>query len=623
MNLRHRRYPTVVLIAALIATTLSCGDNSKTPTSLRLTPGQPNAEILDGAHGNGNKDVFFLLPMAFPNNSPGFGTRPFQPNLPVAFKIRNLATGAAITQGLTSVQMSAQLEDYHALWNTKSPVDVPPGTYRVETWVGSHLVAFADVVLYTNLKQFFSIDTKQFVPLPDDWTLLIRVRVQAGWNCENKASCVSQSVSNDLATPVIVTTNDGLNAAKFSGHWHDGNFPVLVSIEDISATVNKEGQGGCSLGIRGVVIASSHCVRITTDPKVVVTNPVSINTCMQTPLDRRQLVLKYDVGETPTFLREAPPAIVCPEGYASTSHSPNAFVRFASNTLSRIARVLTPKSAYAIDLGVGGFVDNGGGFSVFTLGMPANMNILAGDGQTGTAGNAVEIAPQVRLVSVHSHTPATEGNPYPEGLTGASVTCTVQSEGASVGGAPSALAMESSGGVYTCPSWVLGSGANSLRVSAAGYNASVAIESLSDSDEPSSINSFVNFTATGTAVFGFQSVALDATTFVIGGDAVNYTAIIQNPGDAIANVVLQGWILQNDSRRGANGTFLGCGQSSGSLPTGKCTQPWSAAASNSAGGSGTLVPGDATLLLELRVGNVTDGRLLASRSIPITLMPAP
>jgi hypothetical protein len=530
MNLRYRPTQTLFLAAAFAAVTVSCRDDRALTTPRHLVPGQPNAEINDGAHGGGNPDVFYLLPMGFPNNAPTFGARPFQPNLPVTFKIRNLATGDVITSGqagLSTVQMSSLLQDYHALWNTHSPIDVPTGTYRVETWIGTKQVAFADVVLFKTLKQFLNIDTQQFVPLPDDWTLLIRVRVQEGWNCQNKSSCITQIVPNDLTTPVIVKTNDGLNAAKFSGHWHDGSFPVVVSIEDISAAVNAPGGGGCTLGIKGLVITNNHCVRFTADPDVVFTNTVLVNTCIPRPGDDRQLLFKYDRDEQPIFLRNEVPPITCPPGFASTEQSKNPLVRLASNALSKLTGLFMPSIAYAIDAGVGAGIDAGGGFSVFALGFPASLNILAGDGQTAAAGSAVPIAPQVRLVAAHVHEQPSGDNPHPEGVAGAQVTCSA-SAGGSVGGSQSALATESAGGVYTCPAWVLASGPNTLTVSAAGYNSPVQIEDLTgEGGEPSTLSTTAVFRATGTA-----------------GQFIDFESGLDCSGDCSLNDQFQGVLFQ-------------------------------------------------------------------------------
>jgi hypothetical protein len=59
------------------------------------------------------------------------------------------------------VRMSDLLDDYHVLWDTRTPALDPNKTYRIEAYVGSQMVAFADVDVVTNLRQLFNVNTKQ------------------------------------------------------------------------------------------------------------------------------------------------------------------------------------------------------------------------------------------------------------------------------------------------------------------------------------------------------------------------------------------------------------------------------------------------------------------------------
>jgi hypothetical protein len=518
MTLSTRFNPLTPLAMLVLVAGLGCRDAVQ--PVLKHPALSPNAEISDGAHGiDRNDDVFFLPPMVSnPTGSPGYGD-PFQPGLPVTIRICvKSTTGCSLFTSFGPGQVQTSSDHYQANWDTKSPNADPAATYRIEVYVGStpenHLgsnipkpVSFADVDVVSSGSQLKNVNTGDFIPLLDGRTLPINVRIERGWNCKNNSSCVSQVVSNDLTAPVTVQTNDGMNAAQFSGHWHDGNFPVIVSIEDITAEANKG--AGCTLGLPNVVITTNHCVRYTADPDVVFTNTVTVNTCLPTPADNRQLLLKYDVDEAPTFLRDAPPPIQCPVGFASTDKSSNPLVRLASSALSKLAGLFMPNTAYAIDLGVGGSIDSGGGFSVFALGFPANMDKIAGDGQTAVVGLPVAVAPQVKLYSAHVHELPSEGNPHPEAVVGAQVICT-PSAGGLVGGNTSATVTTNAAGIATCPSWVLAEGNNTLVVSAVGYNQSVAVEALEPEGEASTLHGSVTFAATGLAAPSLISCNSDA-----------------------------------------------------------------------------------------------------------------
>ena len=115
------------------------------------------------------------------------------------------------------------------------------------------------------------------------------------------------------------------------------------------------------------------------------------------------------------------------------------------------------------------------------------------------------------------------------------------------------------------------------------------------------------------------SLTLVSSSLVINGAATSFTAVVSNAGPALSNVVFQGWILQGTARRAAGGIIANCPTVNGDLPTGSCTTSFSASASNTASGSGTLVAGSARYELEV-LQNTTSGQtLLASKSLPVTL----
>jgi hypothetical protein len=113
------------------------------------------------------------------------------------------------------------------------------------------------------------------------------------------------------------------------------------------------------------------------------------------------------------------------------------------------------------------------------------------------------------------------------------------------------------------------------------------------------------------------SASITSTTLVLGGAAVNYSATIDNAGVPRSPVLVQMWITQGANFKAAGGTIIQCGGADGDLPTGACAIEGSTNASNSATGSGTLVPGAAVLEITLR--DSPSVRVLAGWRFNITL----
>jgi hypothetical protein len=123
-------------------------------------------------------------------------------------------------------------------------------------------------------------------------------------------------------------------------------------------------------------------------------------------------------------------------------------------------------------------------------------------------------------------------------------------------------------------------------------------------------------------VTGIIALRLASTTLNIGGPSVAYEIDLNNATAGTLSVVgVQGYIEQGVASRTAGGFSVGfatsCnGGAVGELPPGSCTQAFTLIASNSGGGSGTLVAGPATALLELR----DDGVLVDQITIGVTLV---
>lgn len=112
-----------------------------------------------------------------------------------------------------------------------------------------------------------------------------------------------------------------------------------------------------------------------------------------------------------------------------------------------------------------------------------------------------------------------------------------------------------------------------------------------------------------------------APTLVIGGPAIAYDALISNrTASTRTNLDTQGWILQPGANRAAGGQLLSCGQALGVLPPGQCLRVGNGlSASNTNAGTGTLVPGPALAVIQVRHQSTDGVRVRDSVVVPVTL----
>jgi hypothetical protein len=604
------------LATAVAFAALSCTDRSTTTSPRAIAPGDASRVISDGAHG-GNDDIWFLPPMVTsPVGQPGYGD-PFAPGLPVVIKVLDVSQNKVLT-GVTATTMSLADEQYQANWDTKNSADNNPlaDTYEVQVFIGSKKVAWADANLVSSGSQVKNA-SGDIVTLPDGRTLPMKVRIEQGWNCNNNSTCVTQQVPATIppGTTVTVKTNDGkdyliLHGTDGTGTWNTGGVSAIVTIEDVSSQVSPANTPqGCAQGLTRMVV-DGHCIKITTDPTIILTTSAVV--CMTLPSFQTDWkLLKYNVGETTKFLDD-PPAGVCPGApptIGSTSRSSNPLVRLASRVGNTLRDLITPRLAYAFDLGVGGTVSPGDGFSFFAAGRPAQMVKVAGDNQTALSGSVLPIAPQVQILTTHHHS-------VPVG--GAVVTCTVTAGGGTIAAASSGPALEGPTGTYTCPSWTLGAtaGTNTLKVTAN------ILDTLPTTGT-------ATFTATGSPTcptICITSLTPSSTNVILeSADPITtYTAVLHNATASAQSgpVFVQGMLVQGTAKIAAGGTNVTCPSSAtGTLPIGDCTMSSVISASNLNGGSGgPLVAGPARFLLELIQG--APGTVVDTMSVAVNLQGA-
>ena len=116
----------------------------------------------------------------------------------------------------------------------------------------------------------------------------------------------------------------------------------------------------------------------------------------------------------------------------------------------------------------------------------------------------------------------------------------------------------------------------------------------------------VTLLAAGTVLeTGIDGVELSVTSLVINGLGASYEATISNASDeTLTSVFVQARVEQGSASRAGGGRAVSCDGAalSGNFPPGRCTVLASVSASNLGAGTGTLVPGDATIRIELKRG---------------------
>ena len=103
-----------------------------------------------------------------------------------------------------------------------------------------------------------------------------------------------------------------------------------------------------------------------------------------------------------------------------------------------------------------------------------------------------------------------------------------------------------------------------------------------------------------------SALTLSATAIPLGNNGLlfpqaTFTTTLQNPGTSTQPVTLTASVTQGAARR-TTSKSVQCGLATSVLPRGTCTEGAWIPASNSASGTGTLVPGGATFEVQMKVG---------------------
>ncbi len=193
---RQRRLITLVALVAAAA----CTEQSD--------PAAPLAEIMDGAHNDGNQHFYFLPPMV---RTP-FYTGTFDPMVAPEVEIcewTGSACGAVIATFTTTtgagseiVRMEPGEEQYIVNWHTNRYNLDATKTYRIRVLVGSHVLGHADVDVVNTGKELRNVNTNEYIALLDDRTLPIKFRIEEGAIPSEERGVVASGYSHTCALAV-------------------------------------------------------------------------------------------------------------------------------------------------------------------------------------------------------------------------------------------------------------------------------------------------------------------------------------------------------------------------------------------------------------------------------------
>lgn len=265
--------------------------------------------------------------------------------------------------------------------------------------------------------------------------------------------------------------------------------------------------------------------------------------------------------------------------------------------------------------------------------------------QTSDAGDT-ELASKsllVNLVATPSMTVTLSPTTITIGGAAATATAVIQNPANSLPGvllqgwliqgvAPNQVRKATGGSLVTCGSnaGVLPPGTCTMTIPVSASNAASGIGTLVAG--PATFQLELNqSTSSGTTTFDVETVPVTLVVpqpvritgvtipaSITLGAATPFTAFIDNTAGALSPVVLQGTITQGTASRAAGGRQVQCNSGPiGELPTGSCTVFSNVVAFNAPNaGTGTLIPGAATLQLDLQQGST----VLDTKTIPITLV---
>src|SRR3989454_8953893 len=425
----------VVPIAIAIGVLVACRDQQQL-----TAPTRPSADFSDGTVAGGNLHFFFLPPLVKQPSFSGTFNRALRPVVEICqldvdintIPIACSATAPTINPGI--VQLDLVDEVYQVDWNTLlPPIDVTK-FYRIQVRVapGGTILGFADVDPVLNGTELKNVNTGEFIGLVDGRTLPIKFRIEIGTTCKT-TDCFEGTVGAAGGTFI---TSSGLAGTLF---------PAGALSQDVFLVIDRVDARPC---VPIDVPQFPGCYRFSTDPRPeqfnvnVIVGMCADNTGLSHPQQDLAQIFQFDPGLPAVALANVPATfLTCDPGHLLGEQLPpglRQLVRY-------LASLLLPGELRAEHLGVGGST---GSYSIFGWGLPAQLSINAGNGQTAVSRTAGALPPSVLP-------PAPPGT----GVAGGAVAGT---GGPRRGRHTRPSPVSDANGIATVGSWTLGDGANTL-----------------------------------------------------------------------------------------------------------------------------------------------------------------
>ena len=435
----HMRSIRPIVALSLLAALSAC-DDYRSPTS-PPRPGNlaPAFGIFDGAHGGGNTRFFFLPPMV---SKPAINAE-FHPGLRPRIDICEVENGVCKAGptfksfSAADVKVSTADKNYHVNWDTKVPDVDPAKTYRIQVLLGDTPIGFADVDPVANGSQLKQVNTNEFIPLVDGRTLPIKFFLGKGVTCETNP--------NNCAEHTVTSAVGGDFQAADERFWL--KFPANVfpaGFEEVTITIERkpvpQGKACHTLHLQGIdsdedtepALAAEYegCYRVTMDRNSDdfvdaggFRQPVTVAMCLTGIPRTNQLLRIYKSDPQPrglVALEDANPNVIAGfnescEGFEPTPTAPTgpigALQSGVRHFASAVGRMLSPKSLYAIDLGLGGEIGIGGGFSDFGWGIEGRLETRSAQTRTVAPGSSQAFSVAVNGFTHHHEEHPDEENP--------------------------------------------------------------------------------------------------------------------------------------------------------------------------------------------------------------------
>jgi len=361
--MRRARLPLAV---ATLAFLISCQSDN-----LTRSIDAPMYAVSDGAH-DGNPDFFFLSPLFNnPNNDPNYEPTAFNGALRPAVEIcelgapapsgaRECIAGAPIKRFAPgTVNVSTLDQQYQVSWNTDESTLNVTKFYRIEVFVGSTLLGFADIDPVSSGKDLKNVQTGEYIGLVDGRTLPIKFRIENGALCATDGTaCAAETITlaQGGGVELVVPGEDFHFDIPPGTQATSGGQPVT------EVTFNLEVCAGIDVDLPKV----GQCLRVTAlydagATSLNLTLPALISLCSIQEVDEGQqqfVTLHQQDGDLIRALPHAHPN--CEVIGARTVESSNLAVRGWIWIRDLAAKAFVPRPLYAstrtavLHLGAGG-----------------------------------------------------------------------------------------------------------------------------------------------------------------------------------------------------------------------------------------------------------------------------